>query len=337
MGRALLAVLLAAGLPAALHAQSSGATGQGDSPRDDTAGQAAPIQATTAADEAAVLPPIDGPPPPLPPEVIARDAAGRATVRAVRLAERIELDGRLDEDVYDLIPPIGGFVQQVPDPGAAASEPTEAWVMFDGANLYVAARCHDSAPPGEWVANDMRRDTPQLRQNDTFAVILDTFYDRRNGVAFYTNPLGARADFAITNEGSPNSDWNPVWGRAGWPLRGRLDRRDGDSVQVAQIPVGCGAGVGLSIEAGRQAQERGLVSHAAADLGGARQRDPGDLPGVRRGHAGRSRGAAGQPEFRNQAVCDRRGDDRCGWRRGSQQRWGAGCRRGCQGWASRRT
>ena len=69
----------------------------------------------------------------------------------------------------------------------------------------------DSAPPSEWVANEMRRDTRQLRQNDTFAVILDTFYDRRNGVAFYTNPLGAIADFAITNEGNPNSDWNPVW------------------------------------------------------------------------------------------------------------------------------
>ena len=121
------------------------------------------------------------------------------------------LDGRLDEEVYGLVPAIGGFIQQVPDPGAPASEPTEAWVMFDGDNLYVAARCHDSAPPGAWVANDMRRDTPQLRQNDTFAVILDTFYDRRNGVAFYTNPLGARADFAITNEGNPNSDWNPIW------------------------------------------------------------------------------------------------------------------------------
>ena len=57
----------------------------------------------------------------------------------------------------------------------------------------------------------MRRDTRQLRQNDTFAVILDTFYDRRNAVAFYTNPLGAIADFQITNEGNPNSDWNPVW------------------------------------------------------------------------------------------------------------------------------
>jgi hypothetical protein len=57
----------------------------------------------------------------------------------------------------------------------------------------------------------MRRDANQLRQNDNFVVLFDTFYDRRNGVAFQTTPLGALSDFAITNEGSYNGDWNPVW------------------------------------------------------------------------------------------------------------------------------
>ncbi len=156
-------------------------------------------------------PAIDGPPPPRPPAVMARDEQGRATVRAVRVAERLRLDGQLDERVYDTVRPLTDFIQQVPDEGAPATERTEAWLLFDDENIYIGVRAHDSAPPGQWVANDMRRDTPQLRQNDTVAVIFDTFYDRRNGVAFYTNPLGARADFAITNEGNPNSDWNPVW------------------------------------------------------------------------------------------------------------------------------
>ena len=83
--------------------------------------------------------------------------------------------------------------------------------MFDSTNIYVGARVWDSAPPNEWVVNEMRRDTSQLRDNDAFWVVFDTFYDRRNGVTFYTNPLGAIGDFAITNEGNPNSDWNPVW------------------------------------------------------------------------------------------------------------------------------
>ena len=83
--------------------------------------------------------------------------------------------------------------------------------MFDANHVYIAARCWDSAPPERWVANELRRDTNQLRQNDTFGVIFDTFHDRRNGLLFYTNPLGARADQAITDEGSLNIDWNPVW------------------------------------------------------------------------------------------------------------------------------
>ncbi len=154
---------------------------------------------------------IDGPPAPVAPAVVSRDESGRATVRAIRLTEPLHLDGKLDEDVYRTSQSVSDFVQQVPREGAPASERTESWVMFDRDTLYIAARCWDSAPPERWVANELRRDTNQLRQNDTFGVILDTFYDRRNGFLFYTNPLGARADQAVTDEGNLNVDWNPVW------------------------------------------------------------------------------------------------------------------------------
>ena len=154
---------------------------------------------------------IDGPAAPVPPAVMTRNEQGQATVRAVRLDESIDFDGVLDEAIYGTVPAISGFIQLTPDVGAAATERTEAWILFDETNVYVSARLWDSAPESQWVANEMRRDTTQLRQNDTFAVLFDTFYDRRNGVLFYTNPLGARADAQFTNEGNPNSDWNPVW------------------------------------------------------------------------------------------------------------------------------
>ena len=219
-----------AGLPPA------GAAGRPTPPRPGGrfAGVTAPPAATTASSPAASAPPraaaapppaggagfeaprfapgvIDGPPPPLAPDVIRRNEQGDATIRAVELPDGIRLDGQLDENVYFTVPALTGFIQQAPDEGAPATEETEAWILFDADNIYVAARVWDSAPPSQWVANEMRRDTRQLRQNDTFAVILDTFYDRRNGVAFYTNALGALADFQITNEGNPNSDWNPIW------------------------------------------------------------------------------------------------------------------------------
>ncbi|MYD72341.1 MAG: carbohydrate binding family 9 domain-containing protein [Acidobacteria bacterium] len=215
---------------------------------------------------------IDGPPPPVEPAVINRDAEGRATIRAVRVDEPPRLDGVLDEAMYETLPAITGFLQQAPDEGAPATERTDAWITFDDSNLYVAGRIWDSAPESEWVANELRRDTRQLRQNDTFAVILDTFYDRRNAVAFYTNPLGALADFAITNEGNPNSDWNPVWdvrtGRfdGGWtvemeiPFRSlryrpgpsqvwgiqlrRNVRRKNEWAYITQVPISAGNGPG---------------------------------------------------------------------------------------------
>ena len=154
---------------------------------------------------------IEGPAPPLPPDVVSRDDHGRATIRAIKLTEGIRLDGVLDEPVYHTVSAITGFVQVMPDEGAPATEQTEAWIMFDSTNIYVSARLWDSAPPSEWVANEMRRDTTQLRDNDSFWVAFDTFYDRRNGVAFYTNTLGAIGDLTFTNEGNPNSDWNTVW------------------------------------------------------------------------------------------------------------------------------
>jgi hypothetical protein len=155
---------------------------------------------------------IDGPPPPAAPDVIARDAAtGKVTVCAIKLDAPLRVDGKLDEEVYQHEQSFGDFVQVVPKYGATISEKTEVWVMYDDENMYVACRCWDSAPPEKWIVNELRRDTNQLRQNDHIGVMFDTFYDRRSGFLFYSNPIGARADHSVVDEGGSNTDWNPVW------------------------------------------------------------------------------------------------------------------------------
>jgi hypothetical protein len=156
-------------------------------------------------------PVIDGPPPPVPPEVITRDSAGQATVRAIKLTAPLNLDGVLDEEVYSRERPFGGLIQVTPRYGGLQSERSDVWIMYDNTHVYMACRCWDSAPPNEWVVNELRRDTNGLRQNDHIGVMFDTFYDRRSGFAFYTNPLGARADYSVVDEGGSNTDWNPVW------------------------------------------------------------------------------------------------------------------------------
>jgi hypothetical protein len=161
------------------------------------------------ADEPSVT--IQGPPPPIPPAVVSRDDSGRATVRATRIAEPIVVDGALDDTVYDLVPPINGFIQQEPHAGEPATEPTDVWILFDDDNVYVSARCWDSHPE-RIIANEMRRDNGNIFQNETFTIVFDTFYDRRNGFFFQTNPLGALRDQAVGDEGEANNvDWNTVW------------------------------------------------------------------------------------------------------------------------------
>ena len=152
---------------------------------------------------------LDGPPPPAAPEVIARDDRGQATIRAIRLDGPLSIDGHLDEAVYDTVPAIGGFIQQVPDEGAPATERTDTWVFFTDDTIYIAARCWDSQPE-RMVANEMRRDNLGIFQNENFAVALDTFYDKRNAYMFHTNPLGGLFDGIIT-AGNMNRDWNGVW------------------------------------------------------------------------------------------------------------------------------
>ena len=133
------------------------------------------------------------------------------TVRAVRVSDPLSIDGALDERVYRDILPAGGFIQTEPSAGTPATQQTDVWVLFDDNNLYISARCWDSAPESEWVANEMRRDNFGIFRNDSLGILLDTFYDRRNGVEFLVNPIGGRMDGQVTDERLYNGDWNPIW------------------------------------------------------------------------------------------------------------------------------
>ena len=136
-----------------------------------------------------------------------RDDAGRATVRAVRLAAPLRLDGTLDEALYDAVPPITDFLQVEPRPGEPATDRTDVWVTFDETTLFVSVRCWQD--PDTIAANDMRRDS--FSEDDYFDIALDTFHDRRNAVIFTVYASGGRFDAQITDESRMNTDWNPVW------------------------------------------------------------------------------------------------------------------------------
>ncbi len=152
---------------------------------------------------------FEGPPAPVLPQTVSRDDAGHVVVRAIRLTSPFRLDGKLDEAVYGENTPASDFLQTEPTQGAPATEKTEIWVFFDDKNIYIGGRMWETQPE-RMVVNEMRKDSPNAFQNESLTVVLDTFYDRRNGVGFLINPIGGRQDGQVTNE-RWNRDWNTIF------------------------------------------------------------------------------------------------------------------------------
>ena len=174
---------------------------------------------------------IDGPPEPVPPAVASRDEAGHVTIRAIRLTEPLVLDGRLDERIYhDTDGDRPTSCSRNRSKGRPATEKTEVWVAYDEDAIYVGARLWES-DSSKRVTSDMRRDATNLYNNDHFAIMLDTFYDRRNGYVFFANAQGGMSDLAGHQRERQQPTGTPSGKRAsadfdgGWTIEFRIPFR----------------------------------------------------------------------------------------------------------------
>jgi hypothetical protein len=134
----------------------------------------------------------------------------RRTVRAVRLqsADRIDLDGRLDEEVWNRAVPARDFIQQDPDNGKPATEPTEVRLLFTSTALYMGVTAYDSEPD-EWLGYHRRRDD-LLQSDDRFMWNIDTFNNQQTGYFFEMNPSGLMGD-ALRGANFNNRQWDGIW------------------------------------------------------------------------------------------------------------------------------
>ncbi|MDB4949083.1 MAG: hypothetical protein JWM27_1732, partial [Gemmatimonadetes bacterium] len=147
------------------------------------------------------------------------------SVRAAR-ASAMHLDGRLDEAAWAGAEVAGGFVQQRPNSGAAATERTEVRVLYDDQAVYVGARMWDTHPDSI-AAQLARRDASGI-YSDWFHVVIDSYHDRRTAFRFAVNPLGVQKDVFHSNDGNEDVSWDAVWeaatsrDSAGWTAELRI-------------------------------------------------------------------------------------------------------------------
>ncbi|MDE3154497.1 MAG: carbohydrate binding family 9 domain-containing protein [Acidobacteriota bacterium] len=129
---------------------------------------------------------------------------------AVRTTAAIVLDGALSEPAWQQAPPASHFTQNNPQEGAAATEDTEVRILYDDRYLYIGVVAHDDDAQAI-ITNDLKKDFDPA-STDLFEVLIDTFHDERNGFLFAINPMGARWDAQMSNNGRDvNSNWDGIW------------------------------------------------------------------------------------------------------------------------------
>lgn len=112
------------------------------------------------------------------------------------------IDGRVNEELWTKAAVFKDFYQTSPGDNIAPSKPTEAYVLYDKKNLYVAFKC--------WDEKDKIRATVAQRDGvfseDNVRFWLDTYGDRRRAYIIGMNPLGIQQD-GVFSEGQ-GADFN---------------------------------------------------------------------------------------------------------------------------------
>jgi len=129
-----------------------------------------------------------------------------------RIKGPVKLDGLSNEPAWEGIEPFP-VLMHFPNFGAEPSERTEILMSYDDDFLYVAGRLYDSEP-SKIQAPSKKRDWGG-GSTDWFGIVIDSFNDKENALAFFTTPSGLRLDFTISNDAQgdkpTNSSWNTFW------------------------------------------------------------------------------------------------------------------------------
>jgi hypothetical protein len=151
------------------------------------------------------------------------------SVTALRIAQPIVLDGRLDEPAWADAAPIDRFYETYPGSLVPAPERTEVRLLYDDNYLYIGIHL--------WLKDPQRLRTPFVRRDkvnsshDYVQIYLDQQGSRRGSYLFRTNARGDRTD-GYQNEAQESESLDPDYD---WDVASHIDS-DGWSTEM-RIPL----------------------------------------------------------------------------------------------------
>jgi len=130
----------------------------------------------------------------------------------------IVVDGRLDEEAWRGAAQVELLFENEPGDNIPARVKTVAYLIEDGANLYVGFAASDPDPS---AIRAYLRDRDKAYDDDFVGIVIDTYNDNRRAFEFFSNPLGVQMDMT-NNEAAvggkwhkEDDSWDAIWDSAG--------------------------------------------------------------------------------------------------------------------------
>lgn len=124
--------------------------------------------------------------------------------------EKINIDGKFDEPIWNITPIATDFVMLAPDNGKPEQKErkTEVKVVYNNDAIYIAATLYDNEP------NKIRKELT-TRDNfvsaDHFGVFINGYNDGQQEFRFFVSAAGVQQDVLYTDGQGEDSSWDAIW------------------------------------------------------------------------------------------------------------------------------
>ena len=134
--------------------------------------------------------------------------SAKATIKALRVEEDVDLTGKLSDPRWNLAQPIEIQYEISPGENIPAPARTTVRILYNANHVYLGFRCDD---PGPSSIRAHITDRDKIFEDDVVGVILDTYGDFQRSYEIMLNPYGIQADLLRTSNGNEDDSFNTVW------------------------------------------------------------------------------------------------------------------------------
>lgn len=136
------------------------------------------------------------------------DPYARFKVTVKKINQAPNVDGILDELIWQNPNMANNFWQRFPVDSLRATKDTEISFAYDEKNLYVAIKCYTQGK--ELITPSLKRDY-DFTGSDNITLLFDSYADKNNAFVFGINPFGVRREALVANGGGQGRDFDTSW------------------------------------------------------------------------------------------------------------------------------